>query len=225
MNNLLSKVNLKIAIMLLYTPIALTVFRYYGSASFYNNHFNSGNQIAAQYYYFISSLIILGLVPLLISIFGFRLNLPALGLGLGDKRSTIILTLIGIPIMILLAYLSAQNPAFRAEYPLAKTLLQNQSGISLYLLLYGAYYIGWEIFFRGFMLLGLKDSLGEVNSVLIQTIPSCLMHIGKPDSEIFASIAAGLIFGWVVIKCRSIWPVFFSHWALGGFLDIFIIYG
>jgi len=52
-----------------------------------------------------------------------------------------------------------------------------------------------------------------------------LMHIGKPDAEIFASIAAGLIFGWAVIKCRSIWPVFFSHWALGGFLDIFIIYG
>jgi len=225
MSNPVPKFNLKTAVVLFYAPIALTIFRYYGSSSFYYNHFNSGNSFAPQYYYFLISLVLLGLIPVLISAFGFRMNLSALGLGLGDKRTTIIFALIGIPIMILLAYLSSRNPAFRAEYPLAKALIQNQSGFSIYLMMYGLYYIGWEIFFRGFMLLGLKDSLGDVNSILIQTIPSCLMHIGKPDAEIFASIAAGLIFGWAVIKCRSIWPVFFSHWALGGFLDIFIIYG
>lgn len=218
------KFKLKTAVVLIYTPIALTIFRYYGSASFYINHFTSGESSAPQYYYFISSLILLGLIPVLISVFGFRMNLLDLGLGLGNKSLTIILTLISIPIMILLAYISSRNPAFQAEYPLSKILLHNQSGISLYLMMYGAYYIGWEIFFRGFMLLGLKNSLGEANSIMIQTIPSCLMHIGKPDAEIFASIAAGLIFGWAVIKCRSIWPVFFGHWALGGFLDIFIIY-
>ncbi|NLI14890.1 MAG: CPBP family intramembrane metalloprotease [candidate division Zixibacteria bacterium] len=217
--------NIKTAFILLFAPVVLTVFRYYGSASFYSNHFASGNSFVPQYYYFLISFVLLGLIPVLISVFGFRMNLSALGLGLGGKRATIIFTLIGIPIMILLAYLSSRNPAFRTEYPLAKALIQNQSGFSLYLLMYGFYYIGWEIFFRGFMLLGLNDSLGDVNSILIQTIPSCLMHIGKPDTEIFASILAGLIFGWAVIKCRSIWPVFFSHWALGAFLDIFIIYG
>jgi membrane protease YdiL (CAAX protease family) len=51
------------------------------------------------------------------------------------------------------------------------------------------------------------------------------MHIGKPGAEIFASIVAGVVFGWVALKCRSIWPVFISHWGLGAFMDIFVIYG
>jgi uncharacterized protein len=225
MNNTARKFDLKSAVILLYTPIALTAFRNYGSAAFYNSHFGAFDSAASQYFYFISSLLILGIIPLLIATFGFRIKPADLGLGLGDKRLALILTLIAIPLMILLAFLSAKNAAFRAEYPLNRALITNQSGLSLYMLIYAAYYIGWEIFFRGFMLFGLKDSLGEFNSILIQTIPSCLMHIGKPDTEIFSSIVAGLIFGWVVLKCRSIWPVFLGHWALGAFLDIFIIYG
>jgi hypothetical protein len=225
MNNTARQFDLKTAVILLYTPIALTIFRYYGSASFYNTHFGASNSAAPQYFYFMASLLLLGIIPILIAAIGFRIKLTDLGLGLGNKRLTLILTLIAIPTMILLAFLSAKNPAFRAEYPLNRALVTDQSGLSLYMLIYAAYYIGWEIFFRGFMLFGLKDSLGEFNSILIQTIPSCLMHIGKPDAEIFSSIIAGLIFGWVVLKCRSIWPVFWGHWALGAFLDVFIIYG
>jgi uncharacterized protein len=225
MNNTSKIFDLKAVVILLYAPIALTIFRYYGSANFYNAHFGVSNSAASQYYYFMASLLLLGIIPLLIAAFGFRIKLADLGLGLGDKRLTFILTIIAIPVMILLAYLSSKNPAFRAEYPLNRTLLTDQTGVSAYLLIYGIYYIGWEIFFRGFMLFGLKDSLGEFNSILIQTIPSCLMHIGKPDAEIFSSIFAGLVFGWVVLKCRSIWPVFLGHWALGAFLDVFIING
>jgi uncharacterized protein len=225
MSNTSKIFDLKAAVILLYAPIALTIFRYYGSAAFYNSHFSALNSAASQYFYFAASLILLGIIPLLIATFGFQIKPADLGLGLGNKRLTLILAIIAIPIMILIAFLTAKNPAFRAEYPLNRALITDQSGLSLYMLIYGAYYIGWEIFFRGFMLFGIKDSLGEFNSILIQTIPSCLMHIGKPDAEIFSSIIAGLVFGWVVLKCRSIWPVFIGHWALGAFLDVFIIYG
>jgi uncharacterized protein len=225
MNNLIKQIDFKTAIILLYTPIALTVFRYYGSPAFYANRFSSTNGPGPYYYYFLASLMLLGIIPFLIAVMAFRMKPSQLGLGLGDWRKTLKFTLIGLPVMIIIAYFSSKNPAFRTEYPLYNGLLIDKSGLSLYLLLYGAYYIGWEIFFRGFMLFGLKDSLGEVNAILIQTIPSCLMHIGKPDAEIFASIFAGLIFGWAVLKCRSIWSVFISHWGLGAFLDIFILYG
>jgi membrane protease YdiL (CAAX protease family) len=225
MNNTKRKFDLKTAIILLYAPIALTIFRYYGSSSFYNLHFGDSGSANPQYYYFSASLLLLGIIPLAITVFGFRMKLSDLGLALGDKRLTLLVTLFAIPVMILIAYLSSKNPAFRAEYPLNRNLLTSNMGVSSYVLIYGVYYIGWELFFRGFMLFGLKDSLGEINSILIQTIPSCLMHIGKPDAEIFSSIFAGLVFGWVVLKCRSIWPVFFGHWALGACLDLFIING
>jgi membrane protease YdiL (CAAX protease family) len=212
-------------LILLYTAVILTIFVYYGSAKFYTNHISSIINVNNQFFYFLSSFVLLGIIPLLIWIFGFRANLADMGLSLGNYKESIIFALIGIPVMILLAYISAKNPAFRAEYPLYRGLLENQSGIGHYWLIYGLYYIGWEFFFRGFMLFGLKNKFGKTYSILIQTIPSCLIHIGKPDAEIFSSIVAGIVFGWVAFRCRSLWPVFIWHWCLGVALDYFIIYG
>jgi membrane protease YdiL (CAAX protease family) len=178
-----------------------------------------------QYYYFLSSFILLGLIPVLIWLLGFKFKLSELGLGSGNFKRTLFFTGIGVPVMALLAYFSSNDPAFQAEYPLFRGLLTDRSEIIPYLLMYGLYYVGWEIFFRGFMLFGLKDKFGETYSILIQTIPSCLVHIGKPDAEIFSSIIAGIAFGWIAFRCRSIWPILICHWALGVFLDLFIIYG
>jgi membrane protease YdiL (CAAX protease family) len=219
------KLEFKIFIILLYTPLALTILRYYGSAEFYSDYISSSAGPQNQYYYFLASLVILGIIPILISTLGFKMRLTAIGLGIGDFKKVIFFIVIGLPLIILLTYLSSKNPSFIAEYPLHRTLLTGQNRLLVYFLIYGLYYIGWEIFFRGFMLFSLREHFGDTTSILIQTIPSCLMHIGKPDIEIFASIIAGLVFGWVVLRCRSIWPAFICHWGLGVFLDIFIIYG
>ena len=167
----------------------------------------------------------MGIVPFFIWKFFFDFKVSDLGLSFGDRRQTIILTAVGLPVMALLAYLSAKNPAFIGEYPLFRGLAQQHNLVPGYLLMYGLYYLGWELFFRGFMLSGLRRNYGDIAAVLIQTIPSCLVHIGKPDAEIFASIVAGIIFGLAALRCRSIWPVFLWHWGLGVFLDLFIIYG
>ena len=219
------KTNLKPLIILLFTPIILTVFRYYGSAEFLSEYNLSTGSLVNQYYYFLSSFVLLGLIPLLIWLVGFKNKLSDIGLSFGNYKRSLLFIAIGLPVMILLAYISAKNPAFRAEYPLFRGLLTDQSVLPSYLILYGLYYIGWEIFFRGFMLFGLNKTYGNTAAILIQTIPSCLVHIGKPDAEIFASIVAGIAFGWIALRCRSIWPVFICHWGLGVFLDIFVIYG
>ena len=112
------------------------------------------------------------------------------------------------------------------EYPLAKSLLSDQSNLLLYQSAYIIfYYFGWEFFFRGFLLFGLKDRFGDINAILIQTISSCLIHIGKPEGEILGSIIIGILFGIIALRTRSIWYVFLIHAAIGVFLDLFIIYG
>ena len=58
------------------------------------------------------------------------------------------------------------------------------------------YYLGWEFFFRGFMQFGLRGALGDWNAILVQTLASCLIHIGKPAGEIYGAIVAGLLWGW-----------------------------
>ena len=215
---------LKPIVILLYVPIVLTIFIYYGSARFYTTNLTVGNELFSQYYYFISSFLLLGLIPILIWFFGFKRSLIDLGLGFGDSKKSLVFTILGLIVMAVLAYFSSRNPAFQNEYPLFRGLIDNQVNIVGYILMYGLYYTGWEIFFRGFMLFGLREKFGETYSILIQTIPSCLIHIGKPDAEIFSSIIAGIVFGWAAFRCRSIWPVLISHWALGVFLDLSIIY-
>jgi uncharacterized protein len=225
MNSLVKIDDAKSTIILLYSPLALTVFRYFGWADFYFSRISQSPGPGPQYYYFLSSLILLGIVPAILAVFVLKINLRDLGLGFGNLKTGMITTVVGLLIMTLLAYMSSKNPDFRAEYPLYRNLLANHQGLSGYFLVYGLYYIGWETFFRGFMLFGLRDKFGDTASILIQTIPSCLIHIGKPQAEIFSSILAGLVFGWAALKCRSIWPIFFSHWGLAVFLDLFIIYG
>ncbi len=217
--------NVRTSAILLYCSIVLTIFVYYGSADFYENHFGPVNGPISQYYYFLASFVLMGIIPVLIWRFGFGDYLKDMGLSLGISRLSLIIAIAGIPVMVLIAYLTADNPDFMAEYPLYRGLLHNHSVGWQYWLMYGLYYIGWEVFFRGFMLFGLKSKFGELNSVLIQTIPSCLIHIGKPDGEIFSAIFAGIVFGIIVLKTRSIWPIFIWHWTLGVALDIFIVYG
>ena len=73
--------------------------------------------------------------------------------------------------------------------------------------------LGWEIFYRGFMTLGLKESLKE-GAILVQMVPFTLLHLGKPMTESIACIPSGLIWGYIAYKGESFWPAFFMHVAV-----------
>ncbi len=84
--------------------------------------------------------------------------------------------------------------------------------------------MGWEFFFRGFMQFGLRGALGNWNAILVQTLASCLVHIGKPAGETYGAIVAGVVWGLIVFRARSLWAVLLMHWALGVALDFFICF-
>jgi membrane protease YdiL (CAAX protease family) len=111
------------------------------------------------------------------------------------------------------------------------------------------YYVPWEFFFRGFLLfpfalaaeraLGLREAEralaprgaaaeGEARTivaalVLFQTIPSTMLHVGHPLSELAGAVVAGLAFGILAWKTRSIVPGLILHAALGIGTDGFIV--
>ncbi len=224
-NSAANETDNKPLLILLLVPVLLTCMRYYGWGDYYARLTGDFNSPYPQYYYFLASFLLLGIIPIVIWRFGFRRSLKEMGMGAGDLAYGVKLAAAGIPLMVVIAYFSAGDSEFIAEYPLYRGLIDNRTDMIPYFILYGFYYIGWEAFFRGFMLFGLRKRFGDTAAILIQTIPSCLMHIGKPKAEIFASIVAGIAFGWFVLRCRSIWPIFLCHWCLGVSLDIFIIGG
>ena len=230
MSGLFSRENRKPTIILLSAPVILTTFRYYGTKDFYLNHFAlafpllGNGELASVLYTFSSSLILLGLLPALTVKFIFHESFSHYGVRLGDWKFGAKAFLILGPVMVAFTYPSSRMESFVAEYPLYKGAGVSPSIFIVYSLLYLVYYLGWEFFFRGYMQFGLKERLGDANAILVQTLASCLLHIGKPYAEIYASILGGIVWGMVVFRARSLLPVLLLHWLLGISLDAFIVY-
>ncbi|HID38530.1 MAG TPA: CPBP family intramembrane metalloprotease [Calditrichaeota bacterium] len=217
-------------ILLLSAPLLLTLYWYYGSAGFFlkiSSYLRSAplGDIYSHILQFVVFFLLTFLVPI-IYIKGFRKeSLSDYGVHIGDSRFGLRFVLITVPFIVVpLIYIAAGMPDIRAEYPLAKTLYSHQEWIFWYELAYLLfYYIAWEFFFRGFLLFGLKKYYGAMPAVLIQTISSCLIHLGKPDGEILGSIVIGILFGAIALRTRSIWYVFILHAAIGLLTDVFVL--
>ena len=219
--------DIHIYIILLSAPVLLTVYRYHAYPGFFTADFDFGltvdqNLRINQFIRFFGLFFVL---PVVYVKFVINQSLKDFGLGLGDLKNGLKILLILVPIIFIAIYFAAGMPDVRSEYPLAKSLLQDQSHLILYETAYVIfYYIAWEFYFRGFLLFGLKDRFGAFNAILIQTISSCLVHIGKPEGEIIGSIIVGIIFGIIALRTKSIWYVFILHALIGVLTDLFIIY-
>ncbi len=228
--DLLAPENRKPTVVLLLAPFLLATFKYYGSKAFYLAHLAGtftvfgGAGRTAELYHFLSAFVLLGLIPALVIRIGFRESLGTYGLQLGDVGYSFKALLVMLPLAILAAYPGAQSPEFIAEYPFDKAAGRSAGDFIGHAAAYLLYYMGWEFFFRGFLQHGLRDRFGPWNAVLIQTLASCLTHIGKPASEVYGSILVGLLWGFIVFRTRSLWAVLLAHWTLGVALDYFICF-
>jgi len=165
---------------------------------------------------------LLGVVPALLArpIYGRRAW--QLGLGHGDARTGLPLLGLGAAIAIAVAYASRTSPALTATYPLGSPTLAWQSWIP-HIVGYGLYYLGFEYFFRGFLLLGLSPRLGPVAANVLQAGIVTMAHLGKPGIELAAAFPASLLFGWLALRTGSIWYPLGIHWVVGVALDWFIL--
>ena len=151
-------------------------------------------------------------------------RIAALGLGIGNGKTGRWLLLAGLPVALLVGFLSADSPALAAEYPLGPVTRDLGSFIP-HALGYLVYYVGFEFFFRGFLLLGLQERLGARRANLLQSVLAVIIHAGKPVSEVAAAFPGSLVFGWLTLRTGSIWYSVALHWLVGVSLDWYIIGG
>lgn len=218
-------------LILLSAPLLLTFYYYYGSAKSVCGYFPALADAAEKDFYahigqFLSFFLLTFIIPLIFIKWRLKKPLRRFGLSAGDRKFGFGFVIVALPLLVVpLIYLGSGMPDIQAEYPLAKILLQRHDLIFWYEAAYVVfYYIAWEFFFRGFLLFGLKQRFGAMNAVLIQTISSCLIHLGKPDGEILGSIVIGIVFGALALRTRSIWYVFILHAAIGVSTDLFVIF-
>lgn len=161
-----------------------------------------------------------GLVPLIIIKFVFKDKFSNYGLSIKGalKDYKIYLLLIGImfPIVITASF----TESFQHKYPFYK--LQEGEGLFprffIWECLYLLQFFAVEFFFRGFMLHGNKQRFGFY-SILVMTIPYCMIHFGKPLPETLAAIVAGIVLGILSLKSNSIWLGVAIHFSVAITMD------
>ena len=217
-------------VALLSAPVLLLVWRYRGMAWHFDGLFGLGaggatHDLWSFVYQFGAFFLLAFAVP-----FGLLRLVPprtpgCLGLGRPvGTRSVWLTILLAIPIVVLIAWLGSRMPDVRGEYPMLRSLWDRSEWLlpyeAAYVLLY---YVAWEAYFRGYLLFTLEGPLGGFTAVLVQTIASALVHIGKPESEALGSIPFGIVMGLIALRTRSIWPTFVLHATLGVSTDLFVL--
>lgn len=171
----------------------------------------------------VAAIVVLGMLPLAAARLLGGLSPRDVGLGLGRWRSALVWTAIGVPIAVLLGGLSAAEPGMRSVYPLQAGLQPTAAGFLAHMAGQFAFYLGWELLFRGVLIGGLTRRFGFAGANVIQTALSVIAHFGRPLPETLAAIPAGLAFGGVARRTGSIWPVVIIHLAAGAAQDWFIV--
>ncbi len=223
--------NRKPALILLTAPIALASWRCFLADGLFPappglpGGLLSGAAAASEWVADLTSFALLGLVPLALIALVLKEPLAEYGLAVGDWRFGLKALAATAPVIVAVSALASRSPQFQAQYPLFPGACASLSAFGAHAAAYLLYYVGFEVFFRGFVQFGLRERLGDVNALLVQTALSCLVHLGKPSGEIFGAIVGGLAFGFVAFRSRSLLYVIVAHWMLGVTLDLFICLG
>ncbi|MGZ9160876.1 MAG: CPBP family intramembrane glutamic endopeptidase [Candidatus Limnocylindrales bacterium] len=156
-----------------------------------------GRAPAAMFVTAIERVVLFGLMPLGVVILAFRDRPSRYGLTLGDWRAGLPLMLGGCAVMTPVVLWFAGLPDVRAYYapsagPLPGLLLTNALDLT-----------AAEFLFRGFLTLTLVRAIGPLG-VLVGTMPFVFAHLGKPELELFSTLAGGLVYGWLAWRTRSI---------------------
>lgn len=136
-------------------------------------------------------------------------------------RPYLLMLLIMVP---LIAAASTQHD-FLAMYPKFKNIAFLNEGRSsgwhkvLYELSYGIDFVGIELFFRGFLILGFVKWAGK-DAILPMAIFYCTIHFGKPLGECISSFFGGVILGVVTYHTRSIYGGLMVHLGIAWLMEL-----
>ncbi|MEJ2215181.1 MAG: CPBP family intramembrane metalloprotease [Gemmatimonadota bacterium] len=183
----------------------------------------TGASVAA-WRHFVSAAVLLGLVPVSMAWLAGR-SPRSVGLGLGRWREGLLWLAAGVPLAVVAGRIAAANPLMRAVYPLYPQHLDGTGLFAAYAALQILYFGAWEVLFRGVLLFGTEDIVGPRPANLFQTALSVTAHFGRALTETFSALPAGLVFGAVALRTRSVWYTAIIHWTVAVSMDWFIMHG
>jgi len=164
--------------------------------------------ITADYYYsptsqnYFDSILFYIVIPLAITLFVFRDSPADYGFTLGDWKTGLLLTFLGIVFMVpIIWYLGTREAGMQKYYNFSQEGLIWKKSLEIF---------GWEYIFRGWILFGYARKYGS-DALWIQAVPFAIAHLGKPEVETLSTIFGGFAFGWVAWRTGSFVYSFLIH--------------
>lgn len=211
--NEIRKLDFKVTYIFMSVAFIIFLSLSLSSPNFYYENF-SRDRFFSRIYWFLADGSIMFILPLFSIKFVFKEKLSDYGFTLGDKKFGLITSVIFLIVMLIVVWIVSGSQTFAITYPQGGPRVKESLLIFvLYELCILIYMLGWEFFWRGYTLFGLKSRFGYY-AVFIQMIPFFILHKGKPEIELFASIFAGLILGVQAIRSRSFIYCWILHWIV-----------
>ncbi|MEZ4462293.1 MAG: CPBP family glutamic-type intramembrane protease [bacterium] len=219
--------------VLLLTSVLLTLFYYYGRPQVFRGSFEAWfvdllglgksnlRGVLSYWYWAASSAVLRVLVPLACIIFWFKESPRDFGYRIWEKGHLKIygvFYLAILPVLILMSF----SPSYQKKYPFWDHAGDSLAHFVLYEIPYMFQFLSLEAFFRGFFIFALFKRFGYY-SVVIMTIPYCMIHFGKPITETLGAIVAGLLLGYLALKSKSWLPGAMLHCGVGLTMDIAVL--
>lgn len=188
-------------------------------------HPNANNLYGLIWWVFVSVTFYF-VIPALFVKFVQKRNLSEIGLSAKIEPGFLKLLLVCIGVMLPIVYLMSLTGSFSGKYPFLKVYNGYpywSTTLLIWELVYFFQFFGLEFFFRGFLVHSIKPSLGAY-SILIMTVPYCMIHFQKPMPETFAAIFAGIFLGWISYRNGTIWLGLVLHCTVAFSMDILALY-
>lgn len=127
--------------------------------------------------------------------------------------------------MLPLVFWVSTQDSFLIKYPFYRpsSAADIWPNLIIWEIFYFLQFVSLEFFFRGFLVHGLKEEIGDY-SVLVMVIPYCMIHFQKPFLETIGAIFAGLILGYLSLRKNSILTGVALHFSVAICMDIFALY-
>jgi membrane protease YdiL (CAAX protease family) len=116
-------------------------------------------------------------------------------------------------------FIVSRSPDFTNYYPFYKQASRSWFDLMCWEVMYFAQFFALEIFFRGFWLSGLRNTLGS-GAIFAMCVPYCMIHYGKPYLEACGAVVAGIALGSLAMRTRSIYSGFIVHVAVALAMDL-----
>ncbi|MBK8980894.1 MAG: CPBP family intramembrane metalloprotease [Ignavibacteria bacterium] len=214
----IKKLDFKVTFIFLSVSIIVFLSMEFASPNFYYQNFGK-DKFLSRVYWFLTDGLLMFILPLLAIKLLFRENLRDYGFTWGDKKFGFITSGIFLVVMLITVWIVSATPVFASAYPQGGIKVKESFvNFAFYELCILIYMLGWEFLWRGYMLFGLRSKFGYY-SIFIQMIPFFILHKGKPEIELFASIFAGLILGVQALRSGSFLYCWILHWLVMLFID------